>query len=78
LSAAYFLLREGHDVEIFEAMGKPGGMMRYGIPEYRLPKSVIDAEVAVIESMGAKVNYGVKVGDDITLDYLQNKFNAVF
>lgn len=78
LSAAYFLLREGHEVEIFEAMGKPGGMMRYGIPEYRLPKSVIDAEVAVIEAMGAKTNYGVKVGDDITLDYLQNKYNAVF
>lgn len=78
LSAAYFLLREGHEVEIFEAMKKPGGMMRYGIPEYRLPKNVIDAEVAVIEAMGAKVNYGVKVGEDITLDYLQNKYNAVF
>ena len=78
LSAAYFLLREGHEVEIFEAMKKPGGMMRYGIPEYRLPKSVIDAEVSVIEAMGAKVNYGVKVGDDITLEYLQNKYNAVF
>nr|WP_245210387.1 FAD-dependent oxidoreductase [Sedimentibacter acidaminivorans] len=78
LSAAYFLLREGHEVEIFEAMKKPGGMMRYGIPEYRLPKSVIDAEVAVIEAMGAKLNYGVKVGDDITLEHLQNKNDAVF
>ena len=78
LSAAYFLLREGHSVEIFEAMGKPGGMMRYGIPEYRLPKNVIDAEVAVIESMGAKMSYGVKVGEDITLEHLQNKFDAVF
>lgn len=78
LSAAYFLLREGHDVEIFEAMKKPGGMMRYGIPEYRLPKNVVDAEVAVIEAMGAKINYGVKVGEDITLAHLQNKYNAVF
>lgn len=78
LSAAYFLLREGHEVEVFEAMKKPGGMMRYGIPEYRLPKSVIDAEVAVIEAMGAKLNYGVKVGNDITLEHLQNKYDAVF
>lgn len=78
LSAAYFLLREGHAVDVFEAMGKPGGMMRYGIPEYRLPKNVIDAEVAVIETMGAKINYGVKVGEDITLEYLQNKYDAVF
>jgi len=78
LSAAYFLLREGHEVEIFEAMKKPGGMMRYGIPEYRLPKTVIDAEVAVIEAMGVKMNYGVKVGEDITLEHLQSKFDAVF
>jgi len=78
LSAAYFLLRDGHEVEIFEMMGKPGGMMRYGIPEYRLAKTVIDQEVAVIEKMGAKINYGVKIGDDVTLEYLQNKYDAVF
>lgn len=78
LSAAYFLLIQGHEVEVFEAMKKPGGMMRYGIPEYRLPKDVIDAEVAVIEAMGAKMNYGVKVGEDITLEHLQNKYDAVF
>ncbi len=78
LSAAYFLLRDGHTVEIFEAMEKPGGMLRYGIPEYRLPKNVVDAEVAVIEAMGAKMNYGVKIGEDMSLDYLQNKYDAVF
>ena len=78
LSAAYFLRRAGHEVEIFEAMSKPGGMMRYGIPEYRLPKNVIDAEVAVIEAMGAKINYGVKIGEDMTLEFLQNKYDAVF
>jgi len=78
LSAAYFLLRDGHEVEIFEMMGKPGGMMRYGIPEYRLAKNVIDQEVAVIEKMGAKINYGVKIGEDVTLEYLQNKYDAVF
>lgn len=78
LSAAYFLLRDGHEVEIFEAKDLPGGMLRYGIPEYRLPKNVVDAEVSVIEEMGAKINYGVKIGEDMTLDYLQNKYDAVF
>lgn len=78
LSAAYFLLRDGHEVEIFEAMSKPGGMLRYGIPEYRLPKNVVDAEVQVIEEMGAKINYGVKIGEDMSLDYLQSKYDAVF
>ena len=78
LSAAYYLLVDGHAVDIFEAMPKPGGMLRYGIPEYRLPKNVVDAEVAIIEEMGAKFNYGVKVGEDISLEYLQNKYDAVF
>ncbi len=78
LSAAYFLLREGHKVDIFEAMPKPGGMLRYGIPEYRLPKNVVDAEVAIIEEMGAKINYGVKIGEDMSLEYLQNSYDAVF
>lgn len=78
LSAAYFLRRAGHAVEIFEAMPKPGGMLRYGIPEYRLPKDVVDAEVAIIEEMGAKINYGVKIGEDMSLEYLQNNYDAVF
>ncbi len=78
LSAAYFLLRDGHEVDILEAMDKPGGMLRYGIPEYRLPKNVVDAEVDVIERMGAKISYGVKVGEDVSLEYLQNKYDAVF
>lgn len=78
LSVAYFLLRDGHDVEIFEAKKKPGGMLRYGIPEYRLPKNIVDAEVAVIEKMGVKINYGVKIGEDISLKYLQDKYDVVF
>jgi formate dehydrogenase major subunit len=78
LSAAYYLLVDGHEVDIFEAMQKPGGMLRYGIPEYRLPKNVVDAEVAIIEEMGANINYGVKVGEDISLEYLQDKYDAVF
>ncbi len=78
LSAAYYLLVDGHEVDIFEAMPKPGGMLRYGIPEYRLPKNVVDAEVAIIEQMGANINYGIKIGEDMSLEYLQDKYDAVF
>ena len=78
LSAAYYLLTDGHEVDIFEAMPKPGGMLRYGIPEYRLPKNVVDAEVAIIEEMGANIHYGVKIGEDMSLEYLQEKYDAVF
>lgn len=78
LSAANYLAIAGHDVEIFEAMPKPGGMIRYGIPQYRLPKEIVDAEVELIERLGVKINYGVKVGEDITLDYLTKQYDAVF
>ena len=56
LSAAYFLRRMGHDVTIFEAMPKLGGMLRYGIPEYRLPKEVLDEEIYLIEKMGVTIS----------------------
>lgn len=78
LSAAYFLAAEGHKVEIFEAMDKPGGMLRYGIPQYRLPKHVVDKEVELIENLGVKINYNTKLGDDITVKYLQKNFDASF
>ena len=78
LSAAYFLATEGNKVEIFEAMDKPGGMLRYGIPQYRLPKHVVDKEVELIENLGVKINYNTKLGDDITVKYLQKNFDASF
>ena len=56
LTAAYFLVREGYTVEIFDAQDKPGGMMRYGIPEYRLERSVLDREINFILSLGVKLN----------------------
>ena len=78
LSCAYFLAKEGHYVTIFEAMPEPGGMLRYGIPEYRLPKSVLDEEVELIKDMGIEIKYNTKLGEDITLDFLKKQYDAVF
>jgi NADPH-dependent glutamate synthase beta subunit-like oxidoreductase len=63
LSAAYQLRRMGHAVTVIEAGDKPGGMMRFGIPKYRLPRDVLDAEVQRIAEMGVKFRYGEKVSD---------------
>ncbi|MEG0291695.1 MAG: FAD-dependent oxidoreductase [Anaerovoracaceae bacterium] len=77
LSAAYFLRQRGHEVTIFESMPKAGGMLRYGIPEYRLPKEVVDEEVATIEAMGVEVITNTKVGVDIPFDTIRADFDAV-
>lgn len=77
LSAAYFLRRMGHDVTIFEAMPNAGGMLRYGIPEYRLPKAVLDEEILTIERMGAEIITNTKVGVDIPFETIRNDYDAV-
>lgn len=77
LSAAYFLRQMGHAVTIFEAMPNAGGMLRYGIPEYRLPKAVLDEEIATIESMGVDIITNTKVGVDIPFDTIRNDYDAV-
>lgn len=77
LTCAYFLRAMGHAVTIFEQMPKMGGMLRYGIPEYRLPKAVLDEEIALIENMGVEFKNGVKLGKDFTLDSLKAQFDAV-
>ncbi len=78
LSAAYFLRLAGHRVVMFEALPEPGGMMRYGIPEYRLPKKELRAEIDAIFAMGVEVRYNVALGRDFTLNELREDFNAVF
>jgi len=77
LSAAYFLRLRGHDVVVFDAMPHMGGMLRYGIPEYRLPDSVLQAEIDAIEKLGVKLQNNVKIGRDLTLDELREKYDAV-
>lgn len=77
LTAAYFLKRMGHSVTVFDMMEKMGGMLRYGIPEYRLPKAVLDKEIKQIEDLGVELKNNVKIGKDITLDELNSKYDAV-
>ncbi len=77
LSAAYFLRMEGHNVTVFEAMDKMGGMLRYGIPEYRLPKRVLDSEIDIIRQMGVTLHTHAKIGEALSLDFLREAFDAV-
>ena len=71
LSCAYYLAEKGYRPVVFEKSARPGGMLTYGIPSYKLEKRVIEAEVAVIEAMGVQFRYGVEVGRDVTLDELR-------
>ncbi len=77
LTAAYFLRTMGHSVVILEAMPKMGGMLRYGIPQYRLPKDVVDKEVAEIESLGVEMKNNVRIGKDISFEEIQSSYDAV-
>jgi NADPH-dependent glutamate synthase beta subunit-like oxidoreductase len=79
LTCAYFLRRLGHSVTIFEAMPKLGGMLRYGIPEYRLPKEVLDWEIQGILNLGIETRTGVAFGKDVDVQQLQEEgFDAIF
>ena len=77
LTAAYFLRTMGHSVTVYDAMPKMGGMLRYGIPQYRLPKEVLDQEIAAIAKLGVTMFNNAKVGDGLTLDGLQESSDAV-
>ncbi|MDT7042870.1 NAD(P)-binding protein [Candidatus Nitronereus thalassa] len=77
LSAAYHLARFGHQVTIYEAGPKTGGMLRFGIPKYRLPREVLDAEIARIEGMGVTIHLNRKV-EDLQATIESEKFDATF
>jgi NADPH-dependent glutamate synthase beta subunit-like oxidoreductase len=78
LSCAYQLARRGYGVTVLEALEKPGGMLRYGIPGYRLPESVLDAEIQKIVDVGVELKCGVKVGKETDLAELQKSYEAVY
>jgi len=78
LSCAYHLARRGYPVTVFEAFPKPGGMLRYGIPDYRLPAAVLDAEINRILEMGVELKLDTSIGNDIPYQNLKNDYKAVF
>lgn len=78
LTAAGELARLGHDVTVFEALHDAGGVLRYGIPEFRLPKKIVDVEVANLRSLGVKIECNVVVGKTITVPQIMKEFDACF
>jgi formate dehydrogenase major subunit len=78
LAAAHHLLQRGHGAVLFDAHPHPGGMLRYGIPAFRLPRQVLDTEIQMIRNLGAKFRLGKRLGRDFTLDDLRRDFDAVF
>ncbi len=79
LTAASELARKGYHVTVLESLPKPGGMLRVGIPKYRLPKDVLDEEIQMIQSLGFEIKTNVKVGQDVTIDeLLQQGYAAIF
>ncbi len=77
LTAAYYLAQKGHAVTIYDMMEKMGGMLRYGIPQYRLPKEILDQEIALIEKCGVTMQNGKKLGVDYTIASLKAENDAV-
>lgn len=77
LTAAYYLALKGHDVTVTDFMPQMGGMLRYGIPEYRLPKAVLDAEIAEIQEAGVRLENDIKIGKDISFADYKAKYDAV-
>jgi len=78
LAAAYYLRLMGYRTTIFEELPKLGGMLRYGIPAYRLPREILDGEIEAIISTGVEVRTGVRVGKDVSMEELRERFDAVF
>jgi len=78
LSCAYQLARRGYGVTVFEGFSKPGGMLRYGIPKYRLPRQVLDAEIGRITELGVELKCDFVIGKDMSLDDLKKQYRAIF
>ena len=77
LSAAYYLQLMGHQTTVYEMLPQLGGMLRYGIPNYRLPKKRLDEDIESILKTGVEVKHGLKIGQDISVQQLRNDYDAV-
>jgi len=77
LSAAYYLLQNGHECDIYDKNPQPGGMLRYGVPDEKLPKSVLDSEIELIFALGAAFKMNHTLGKDIEFDELRKTYDAV-
>jgi formate dehydrogenase beta subunit len=78
LTATYYLAGKGHNVTVFDAFPKPGGMMRYGIPNYRLPEERLDKDIRDILETGVSFHGNTTIGRDVTMDQLKKDFDAIF
>jgi len=78
LTCAFYLALLGHDVTVYDSLPEPGGMLRFALPEYRLPKSVLGKEIELIQRLGVKFICNTRVGQDIALNDLDDSFDAVF
>ncbi|MFQ3620916.1 MAG: FAD-dependent oxidoreductase, partial [Spirochaetales bacterium] len=78
LTAAFYLVRLGHEVTVYDDHPKAGGIMRYGIPDYRLPKDILEKEINLIKKLGVKFRMNTRVGKDITIEEVDELSDAVF
>jgi NADH-quinone oxidoreductase subunit F len=78
LTCGYYLARLGYDVEVYEAQQVAGGILAFGIPEYRLPKHVLEHEIKLIEQVGVKINLNMEVGTDISFYQLKENHDAIY
>ena len=78
LSAAYYLALMGHKVTVYEKRKRLGGMMRYGIPSYRLPREKLDQEIQSILSLGIEVHTGISVGQDVSFEELKREYDSLY
>lgn len=78
LSCAYYLATKGYKPTVFEKNARPGGMLTYGIPSYKLEKDVIEAEIDVLRELGVEIKCGVNVGTDVTIDELRKQGYKAF
>lgn len=78
LTAAYYLIRLGHQVDVYDSMPEAGGMVKYGIPSYRLPLNVLKKEIAFIRKLGVQFHFNTRIGKDITFEQLEYTSDAIF